>query len=445
MLTPSGRRRADRLAALLEDTAARRADVDLVPLVRLADRLRATGTAVADPAAVHPVFRDRLRTRLVAVGTVHGIGTEASGSTRADGPDLDRTGARTDRGRRRAVLATAALVGVVGMTAMGAASDSAVPGDPLYGVKRSTETAQLELARSDVSKGQLHLEFARTRLAEARTVAADPEKLDATLGAMDTETKDALRLLGTAALERQDRGPLDALDDTVRVQRDGLTRLLVSLPLTGTARSRAVASLNLLERVQDRSRLLRQNLLCTNGYVDEPLSDELGPLPQRCAASPTSPTSNSSSSDPVLQVPGTSTPPSGTVPGTTAVPDEAAPGGGTPGSGGAPGADPPGAGTPGGVAPPTGTSTGAGALLGELSEVVGGIANGLPEGGTPEPTVTPSGMATSTISPSPSLPVTPPADVRSPLPATPTPDPTTAPVPAPPISTPTLPVPVPTP
>ena len=60
------------------------------------------------------------------------------------------------------------------VSGMSAASGDAIPGDALYGVKRSTEQAQLALAGSDVSRGQLHLEFARTRLAEAGALGSDP-------------------------------------------------------------------------------------------------------------------------------------------------------------------------------------------------------------------------------------------------------------------------------
>jgi hypothetical protein len=63
------------------------------------------------------------------------------------------------------------------------ASNESVPGDPLYSFKRSGEQAQLVLAGSDANRGQLHLDFARTRLVEARQVA--PEAVGAVLADMD--------------------------------------------------------------------------------------------------------------------------------------------------------------------------------------------------------------------------------------------------------------------
>ena len=46
------------------------------------------------------------------------------------------------------------------VSGMSAASENAMPGDALYGVKRSTERAQLALASSEVNRGQLFLDFA---------------------------------------------------------------------------------------------------------------------------------------------------------------------------------------------------------------------------------------------------------------------------------------------
>ena len=44
---------------------------------------------------------------------------------------------------------------------MSAASENAVPGDPLYGMKRSAERAQLALAGRPTEQGQLFLDFAQ--------------------------------------------------------------------------------------------------------------------------------------------------------------------------------------------------------------------------------------------------------------------------------------------
>ncbi len=61
------------------------------------------------------------------------------------------------------------------VSGISAASENASPGDALYGVKRSTERAQLAMAGSDVTRGQLSLDFAQTRLTEAAAMPGDTD------------------------------------------------------------------------------------------------------------------------------------------------------------------------------------------------------------------------------------------------------------------------------
>ena len=65
-----------------------------------------------------------------------------------------QAGTRPTRNARRLRTRGAIIVGVacgaIAVSGMSAASENAVPGDALYGVKRSTERAQLELASSDL-------------------------------------------------------------------------------------------------------------------------------------------------------------------------------------------------------------------------------------------------------------------------------------------------------
>jgi hypothetical protein len=77
---------------------------------------------------------------------------------------------------------------------------------------------------------------------------------------------------------------LDAVDEFVTVQRRHLIGLIGALP--EQRRLHALDSLTLLEQVRERSGGLRPSLLCTSGYAGADHSDELGPLPRRCAALP---------------------------------------------------------------------------------------------------------------------------------------------------------------
>jgi hypothetical protein len=171
-------------------------------------------------------------------------------------------------------------VGAVAFTGMSTASENAVPGDALYGVKRSTERAQLALASSDVGRGQLHLGFAQTRLAEAQALASDLERV---LDDMDRETSQGVRLLTGAAAHRQDRAALDAVDEFAAGQRRSLADLAGQV--TGADQARLSASLELLDTVEHRTSQLRQSLLECAGPSATSI-DSLGPVPEMCVTLP---------------------------------------------------------------------------------------------------------------------------------------------------------------
>ncbi|WP_329581060.1 DUF5667 domain-containing protein [Kitasatospora sp. NBC_01250] len=73
-------------------------------------------------------------------------------------------------GRRFAITGLVAGVTVGSFAGVAAASSGALPGDPLYGMKRGLEGLRLDLAGSDAERGALLLDQASTRLAEARSL-----------------------------------------------------------------------------------------------------------------------------------------------------------------------------------------------------------------------------------------------------------------------------------
>ena len=395
MVTPFERRRADRFADLLDGHApAPHGDRELTAMVGTAAALysvRGPADATLDPA-----YRERLRTRLVAV-------MDVQGPTHVPDP-LQTPPARLRRIPRRVVIAGPALAGVLALSGVGAASSGAVPGDPLYGVKRSTESAQLTLASSDVNRGRLFLDFARTRMGEATAVATDEAALGKTFDDMDEASRNGTRLLGKAAVDGQDRAPLDVIDGFVLAQRADLADLVPRLGLG--ERDRALNSLVLLEQIQARSLDLRGSLLCTTGYADQGGSDALGPLPQRCAAlrsdstqggsplpGPTLPSGTPSPGDPtsargipagIPSLPGLG----GLAPSGTGLPTPGLPG--APALPGMPGIQE-GDGGPGGLL---------GTVTGTVGGVVGGLLGPLLGGhhATPTPSPSPSPSHSPTVS-----------------------------------------------
>lgn len=274
------RRRVERYAQLLDEAGGGRRqhlrtplDDELAELMALRHQL----VAVAAPPALDPEFRTGLRAMLVATADREGIGTAAAPEQR----EPSRTG-RTRSARAphtRAAVITGVAVGAVAFAGISTASDNAVPGDPLYGVKRSTERAQLALASSDVGRGQLYLGFARTRVQEAQALTGD---LSRVLDDMDRDTSQGVRLLTTAADSRQDLAALDVIDRFVVEQREELTAL--AQRVSGADAARVAPSLALLDTIAERAADLRRSLerQCPSATSIDPL----GPVPTLCVALP---------------------------------------------------------------------------------------------------------------------------------------------------------------
>ncbi len=153
------RRRAERFDSLVE--GGRRDDVDrsTSDLLELVSTLRSVPEAQA-----RPEFVADLRERLMVAAV-----SELTPVT----PDRDRDAvarltikpARTRRERRFGIaLGAVAIIGAT--TSMAVASQSAIPGDALYPVKRAIENTQAGFSVGDDAKGETILGNASTRLDE---------------------------------------------------------------------------------------------------------------------------------------------------------------------------------------------------------------------------------------------------------------------------------------
>jgi hypothetical protein len=279
------RRRAERFAQLLDEANGRRRthrrssiDDELHDLVALAAR---TGEARVAPVP-DPEFRAGLRAMLMAKIERDGIGTQAV-ERAAHAANRAALAGKTQpirqvpagAGRARAVLLIGVTAGALALSGVSAASTKALPGDPLYPVKLSSERAQLALAASDLSRGKLRLEFARLRLSEARQVG--PDVLPQVLADMDHETREGVKLLTGVAVEHGDTVALDLVEQFVSRQRESLADLRQGLGRAGAAATEA--SERLLRQVGARAGQLR-GTLASNCHIG-PL-DALGPKPTTC-------------------------------------------------------------------------------------------------------------------------------------------------------------------
>jgi hypothetical protein len=294
------RRSAERFAELLDQSSGRRGhrtahgtinrgsgDEQLAELVSVGNRLSAARTGVS----VDPEFRVGLRAMLVATAERDGIGRTATADDH-EATTASETTATTKSGSRFAVLglggrrirARGAIVigvaaGAMAVSGISAASENAAPGDALYGVKRSAERAQLAMAGSDVTRGQLSLDFARTRLAEATSLPGDDQEFGSVLNDMDNSTRKGVSLLTTSAVARKDTKPLTTVDNFAAAQQHTLEPVLSRL--SDANRTRALASINLLDSVRQRVDDLRGGLSCSS--VSPIGTDMLGPKLHSCA------------------------------------------------------------------------------------------------------------------------------------------------------------------
>ncbi len=284
------RKHSDRFGEYLDDTdtaprhhrrtAADDAVVPLLPLVRALREL-------PPPSAPETEFRSSLRSFLVATAE-RGVGVAASDDTTAwlairDGRSsakalLGRTQpvrqvTTRGSGRTRVAVLVGVAAGAIVLSGVSGASTGALPGDPLYTVKRSTERAQLALAGSDAGRGTLYLEFAQSRLEEARQV--DPDRVGKVLPDMDDETRNGVRLLDAAAVANDDPTALSVVSSFLERQVPALLALRNTLPAAAGSRA-TEPSLDLLDSIRERIRELNNALAYNCPIVN---ADTLGPKP----------------------------------------------------------------------------------------------------------------------------------------------------------------------
>ncbi|MEV4707579.1 DUF5667 domain-containing protein [Actinoplanes sp. NPDC049316] len=280
------RRSAERFAELLDETSGGRrhhargqADEQLAELVAIGHSLSAARPAVQ----VDPEFRMGLRAMLIATAERDGIGETAT----APDPEPDVAepvrklfGRTSRRIRARGAIVIGVAAGAMAVSGISAASENAAPGDALYGVKRSTERAQLAMAGSDITRGQLSLTFARNRLAEAAAMNGQDSRFADALDDMDADTKQGVKLLTSAAVTRRQATDLASVDSFVESQRRVITPALDGLSPANA--ERAQKSVSLLDAVERRADNVRDGLSCST--ITQSRSDALGPELKSCKA-----------------------------------------------------------------------------------------------------------------------------------------------------------------
>jgi Domain of unknown function (DUF5667) len=240
-LLPGRSRQAEQLQRALEGRLPARSTAGAVGgYAEVAARLaELVPTTALRPS---PEYRAELHERLVELALAR-AGTLTPRETPVAAVEEE-----TDRRRRRAWFAprwartlTAATGAVLALTVgVGFASAGAVPGGLLYPVKQLIQSAQVQLARGDLSRGQTWLDQAGDHINDASTLVSrgspDPSDVDTALTAADNDLADAQRTLLAYYNRSHDPAALTALATFATDQSAELTALrsrvpVVSVPL----------------------------------------------------------------------------------------------------------------------------------------------------------------------------------------------------------------------
>lgn len=193
------------------------------------------------------------------------------------------TPAVSSRRSRFLVAMAAAVVLVFALAGMSLLlSRDALPGDTLYGIKRTAEAASLGLTFGDESKALKHLEFANARIGEMETLAqryVDPADVPVggyltALTDFDTDAAQASRQL-IASATRADVQQLNSLRQWTVQQNARLAALIPRLPTQ--AQSRSEISRQLLDKITERATTLLGRADCYQ--ITTGSSDDVGALP----------------------------------------------------------------------------------------------------------------------------------------------------------------------
>lgn len=285
-------------AATAPDRAARermRASV----LTRLAEERTGQQTALLPSPTPSPSPTPRPHPKPSPVPRQPGAAPRVPGSVGpVTEPSPQRPGGRHRRvtsARGRVTISLAAafclLIVLSGMTLL--LSRNALPGDPLYGIRRSIESAALDMTGGDEAKGLKHLEYASDSVSDIETLAQQyPNVKDSPVGdyltafaSFDYDASTGTADLTTFATSNND-GVLSTLHDWAVEQTSRIQQVQHALP--GKAVLQADRTLKLLSDIAQRATDLEARNACytiTSGKIDE-----LGPEPSGgpCDAPPTS-------------------------------------------------------------------------------------------------------------------------------------------------------------
>jgi hypothetical protein len=164
-------------------------------------------------------------------------------------------------------------------------SQGALPGDSLYGVKQTTESALVGLTPGQGNKAQRQLDYAATRLDEVRQLNSEQAPAAGDRGADISQALQGFNEQTAAgsnmwlASGSGNSAELGSLANWAQTQSQKLSALRSSMP--ASAQPDADHSLRMLEDLRTRAQSLNNRQGCDK--VTSSDSDQLGPLPAKGA------------------------------------------------------------------------------------------------------------------------------------------------------------------
>jgi Domain of unknown function (DUF5667) len=177
------------------------------------------------------------------------------------------------------------------------ASQKALPGDALYGLKRASESAQLTFDSSPTAKARDYLSFAKERTDEVDGLlnrsgssaagvgvhaggidSHTADLIESTLSSSDSDVMSASTLLAKQAVKSKSTTPLTVITSWAPAQLARLNDLATRMP-DSSLRSRTESSARLVSQAVTRARQLAPAVA---SGCDTTTTDDLGVVPSAC-------------------------------------------------------------------------------------------------------------------------------------------------------------------
>jgi hypothetical protein len=245
----AARRRAEEFQSMVEGaSAAGGSDARLLEFLEIVETLRETPEITARPAFVADL-REQL---LDEARTLARTGKGADAAAR-----LTVTRSTTERRRERRLAAAVGGLALVGAsTGMAVASQSALPGDPLYPLKRAIENAQTGVQTDEDAKGKSLLDNASGRLDEVDQLSRENDDAATIAATLDTFTDQASEASDLLLSDYAETGSEDSVEELRSFTADSMAALTALQEIVPEdARGALISAARTLTQIDQRALL----------------------------------------------------------------------------------------------------------------------------------------------------------------------------------------------